>query len=410
MPSFISNFIQSFKSDELFRKRAIFVGLSVVLIIVIIIGFIALNTNKAKSEIKPNVTQTTNQSTIEPENPKIVVTTQNLNDSKEFSQVGVETVGYPDSLLVSNDKLSFINFKSYFTNDDKPVITPSLYTPAKLLDSPDGIIINESNSSSYFAKDGKIKSFSGTPLQVLSSFSKTSNSLQTSYYSIQNNNIENNKELQVFQSTKIDLSDNQLFAKLTSLNDKNYKQTDLQYISNSLYLFGYEKTDRTGKVDIYLVEKDKVTFKKEILEVRGLKIGTNQIFYLQSLREAGQPLSSKLGVMDFTTPKYDVSLLEVKQSVVTDGILGPFNIDRCRFAQNNQSFIYCLIKKQASFGNQPSEPDIIVKIDWKTDKYSYILKDSVFSASSIFVVDDKNIYFVGQESKKVYKLNNVDSQ
>jgi hypothetical protein len=399
----ISNFTQSFQSDPAFRKKSLALGIGILIASILAIGFLWLNFSSGQSTQKKAATKDTKSTETKPvSKPEVPITATSLDSNPNFKKVAKEPISFPDDVLVSNNDNFFINDKFYFTANDKSVITPSLYTQSQMVSGPDGVVINEANSSSIYTKEQKIKGFPDKVIQVtpvVDSITKSS-----AYYFID----LSTKPISVAKATKLDLSDKTLVSNIDFSKDKFYESLELRQLGKNVYLFGFEKSTRAGKIDMYLVESNKTTLQKQLADIVSFKYSKNHVIYNTYTTVSNKPLL-KVTVVDFNTPKLDIYNVDILDNLNRDRVYGGFLANRCSIGENSDS-MYCLIKKSFKPEDTATEPDVIAKIEWKVNKVSYILRDESFSASHIYAVNDKSVYFVSQIGNYLYKLNNVDSQ
>jgi hypothetical protein len=396
-----TNFTQSFQTDPIFRKKSIFAGVASLTVILLLIGFIWLNfSGSIFSQKKAETKVTKPAETKEVFKSKATVTATSFDNNPNFKKISKESLAFPDSLAVVNDQGYFINDKFYFTGNEKPVVTNTLYTASSLFTSPDGIIINEDTGPSIYTKEQQIKGFPAKTEQVI----PVSKGKSTIY-----NFIDlNTKPISVASATKSDLSDKTLLADISFAKEKIYQKLELRELGKKIYLFGFENTNRLGKVDIYLVDSNKTTFQQEIKDIVSFKYAKNQIIYNTYVVDSGNP-TPKINVIDFNTSKLETFSVDILNKLSSDRVYGGFLANRCSIGENSDT-MYCLIKENPKPENIESEADVLAKIEWKVNKVSYLLKNDSFSASSIYAINDKNIYLVSQIGNYLYKINNVDSQ
>ncbi|MBC7471899.1 MAG: hypothetical protein H7196_01340 [candidate division SR1 bacterium] len=403
----ITNLIQSFRNDPIFRRKVFVVIASFLLISILISGFIWLNFSKTTYDQKKVQIQDTNPVKFKNEKKEnVVVTANDFDNTSYFKKVGNELIAYPNQVFITNQNIAFINDKYYFTNNDKPVVTPIPYSASNFLAGKDGIVINETGGSSIFTNEQIIKGFPDRIIQVTPVLADSLNEKSAVYYFID----LNDKVIHISKANKIDLSDKTIVTDVIIPKDKKYESLELRQLGKSVYMFGFEKSIKEGKIDIFLVEQNKLTIQKELQNIESFQYGKSQIVYTDLPSNADLLTQYRTNIMDFSSSKLDIFNIEISKRLTGEGVKGGLFANRCNFNDENANILYCLIKKNAKQYNLTQEPDAIVKIEWKNNKISYILKDSIFSASSIYSINDKNLYFTGQENKNIYKINNVDSQ
>lgn len=405
--AFITNLAQSFKYDPVFRKKAIVIILGFLLISTLIVGFIWLNFSQTPAAQKKDETVNTSlpKTNIE-KKESVVVTSNDFEKTSFFKKASKEIMAYPGQALITNSQIYFINDKYYFNNNDKPIITEIPYTASSFLEGPDGIVINETGGSSIFTKERIIKGFPDRIIQVTPILLDSLNEKSSVYYFID----LNDKVIRISKASKIDLSDKTSVTDVIIPKEKKYESLELRQLGKSVYMFGFEKSTKEGSIDIFLVEQNKLTMQKKLQNVESFQYGKNEIVYTDLPPNADLLTQYRTSVMDFSNSKLDIYNIAVSRQLINEGIKGGLFAKRCNFNNENGNIIYCLIKKNAKEDILSQEPDAIAKIEWKTNKISYILKDSVFSASSVYSLNDKNLYFTGQQNKYLYKINDVDSQ
>jgi hypothetical protein len=403
----ISRLIESYQSDPIFRKKTIFICIGFVVLIILAIAFVRLNfsstaNNKTKVDNKPS----------EPTKTRVVDTQKkytgagDFQNSKVFSRASVKPVSYSNEFLIADNEISFISDKGYFTSTDKSIITDTVYSTSQFFASPEGIIINEPNSSSIYNKEKKIKGFPAGFIQVAPFVGDGLSAKFTEYYFID----LNTNPISISKSPKIDLLEKEVFTDILFPKNKAYQTIELHQFGKNIYLLGFESTTREGKVDIYAVEKGRLTLQKELSNVESFKYGKNQVIYSQrqvNNIDFSSPFSTY--VMDFTSPKLDIYNVNITQKLYDEEIKGILLAGRCSI-QDNKDTMYCLAKVNPEAYNLTNEPDALLKINWKNNSSSRLIRDVTFSASTVYAVDEKNIYIVSQENKNIYKLNLVDSQ
>ena len=144
---------------------------------------------------------------------------------------------------------------------------------------------------------------------------------------------------------------------------------------------------------------------KELQNVDSFQYGKNEIMYTDLPSDFDLLTPYRNNIIDFTGSKLDTYAIEISKQLTSDDVKGSLFAKRCNFNSENGSIVYCLVKKNSKQDSIVQEPDAIVKIDWRANKASYILKNATFSASNIYPASEKEIYFVGQENKQIYKIN-----
>ena len=398
----LNDFQYNFKNDSTFRKKSLFIASSVIALAILVGIFIWLNFKPAPPLAKspdPQSTQTIVDAKPSVVQPKTEVTKKSFDDTGGFARVDTQPVGYTDSLFVKDGKLTYINDKYLVRSNQNTIQSPEPYLNSDFLDSPEGIIINEPAKSSILKKDGQISSISDKASQFYPVNDKNGN---TKYYFLAGTD---DKKAGFYETTKLDLSDKKLVSLFESERLPTYQSFIIRKLGDKLYLISSNTTDQTGSVDFYEVVDGTIKLQKELTKVDSINLGTDKIVYTADTSEVDFYKILKTFIVDFTTPKLDTINIDVAEQLKKDLILGDISAKRCQVYGPN---LYCLIKRNTSLGNRSFEPDVLVKIEYQTNKTSYILRNVDFSAASLYVVDDKNIYFVGQENRIIYKINSID--
>jgi hypothetical protein len=398
--SAFSNFQYSFQNDSTYRKKTYFFVATTAGVMLLVGLFIWLNfSNNTKNTSTNTNTPSTPAPTVQTQK-SIVVTAKNFEDTTSFSRADNEAIGYPNELLIQGNKLNYINSKYYFRTDQNTITTPVVYGISTMLSSPEGIIINESFASSIYKSDGKISSFPQNTFQVYPVALDVKNPNNIVYYFLE---FSDNK-FQLFQSLKLDFSDKQLITQLKSDKKTTYQYFEIRKLGSKVYLVAFANTNKTGDIDFYSIENNSIVLSKELTKVESFQYATDKVIY-SIIAKTKDLASYQTSIIDFSTPKLDTNTIDVGTKLAQDAIFGDILAQRCQLQSTN---LYCLVKKNKVAVNLYQEPDIIAKIDLTTQKVSYILQNNVFSATSIFVTPDNQIYFVGQENNMIYKINNVD--
>ena len=411
--SAISEFQYNFQNDSTFRKKSLFIGGSAIGLVILVGVFIWLNFKPTPKPSNPAESQTTKpavetksaidtkgaETQSKPEPTKTEVTPKSFDDISSFNRVDTQPIGYTDSIFVKDGKLTYINDKYLVRSNQTTVQSPEPYSNSDFFDSPEGIIINEPARSSILKKDGQISSISDKTSQFYPVNDKNGN---TKYYFLAGTE---DKKAGFYETTKLDLSDKKLVSIFESERFSIYQSFIIRKLGDKLYLIASNTNDRTGSVDFYEVVDGAIKLQKELKNVDSIQIGGDKVVYTSDISEVDFYKIFKTFVVDFKSPKLDTINIDVAEQLKKDLISGDISAKRCQVYGPN---LYCLIKRNTSLDNRSFEPDVLAKIDYQNKQVSYILRNVDFSAASLYVVDDKNIYFVGQENRIIYKINSID--
>jgi hypothetical protein len=174
-----------------------------------------------------------------------------------------------------------------------------------------------------------------------------------------------------------------------------------------LLIFGYTYGNEQN-LDIYRIDRDKLTKKLSIYNFDGIVMGNhsyNQYIFYTVAKESSDELGRyNHGIIDFgNTFSPKASYFEFTREPRLDNILGEVIANRCNWDNDGEN-IYCPIKVKKSLPNTSNQIDEIISYNVKSNTIRYPYKDIGVSISRIFFGTDNSAYFISQGSNSLFKV------
>lgn len=288
-----------------------------------------------------------------------------------------------------SDDVYYINPSFKLNINDQEVANSPTFLPYSLKETREVLIINEADSSTFFAKAGQ--SFTRLPEGSVSVLP-----FENEYYFLE----QVNDRIDLKKSLNILLQRPERVVTIRSEID-NYKGLELKELNGNMYIFVYQTAEKQGKLEIWKVMKTERTAVKikEIEKLVSSKFSNKQFLYTQLLE--GIHSSS---VLDFSNNLDGVDFRIENRLFRDKDILGNLIAARCQIS-NQISNIYCPIKKSRVSANDVNYPDEIVIINYVNQNIFLPFTESFSNpVSHIILNPEERLFFISRKDGLLYRL------
>lgn len=374
------NFFNWYQNDPKAKSKIIF-WIITVLILSLVFGGIWFINNRAISQ---NRNLATSSVSISNSSQDIVFNTENTTlltklseDATIFSGRVYFSVG-GDFLYFNSARKGFYNKKAINSNDN--------LIPDNVQFLNNNLLIS-SNFGNYLVNKNTLEA-----LQVLTGFYYL-NYLEKDKVYIGAKANGQNLEVRTFVDPG-NANKSQLFDTINLFSPTTFGSWAIYNFDNKPYLFYYENFDKTGKLDIWLLEKNNSRKVQTINGIVSSKISngaliytTNSSAYYLDLKKSSIPLE-----MNFNEYR------------IRRGLVGNISALRCTL-NFSLTESYCLVKKNTLDIYEVKAQDVILKLNLTTKEVSDLTENLVITASGLYADKDGKLNFISAQNGFIYKIN-----
>jgi hypothetical protein len=406
MPN-LSTILQSWRTALQNLPRHTVIIISLILGFGLILGLLVLfNGNSENSVVETQSSSSVNTAILRYEDNSLFTKVSTKAHSSEF-------------IIFSGDKDPKTGSPQYFFQKPESTITNSgslfetngpFLQDSQYLLSKGELLINEGDGSYVFTNsDGKttpIITPTGEKIQSVVQVTDIFDNTKTKEFYYMTASKE--KTLTIKKTTKLDFKDSKDILTFDPKQlETQYDKLEIRIVNSSPFIFGYIYGNEQN-LDIYRIDRDKLTKKLSIYNFDGIIMGShsyNQYIFYTVAKESPDELGRyKYGIIDFgNTFSPKASYFEFTREPRLDNILGEVIANKCSWDNDGEN-IYCPIKVKKTISSASNQVDEIISYNVKNNTISYPYKDIGVSISRIFFGPDNSTYFVSQGSNNLFKV------